>query len=98
MSQPTVAPTIGALLTAIAPSVSLAGDTLTIDDEAALRAGGIRDLAWTATFTDDEATRDAARWIVAEAASQLGCGSGLASTSSTWLVVGVRSAASRCRP
>ena len=70
MSQPTVAPTIGALLTAIEPSVSLAGDALSIDDEAALRASGVRDLAWTATFTDDEATRDAARWIVAEAASQ----------------------------
>ncbi|HEY8198794.1 MAG TPA: class II fructose-bisphosphate aldolase [Candidatus Limnocylindrales bacterium] len=75
MSQPTVAPTIGALLTAIAPSVSVAGDALIIADEAALRGSGVRDLAWTATFTDDEATRDAARWIVAEAASQLGCGS-----------------------
>ncbi|HVQ22644.1 MAG TPA: class II fructose-bisphosphate aldolase, partial [Candidatus Saccharimonadia bacterium] len=75
MSQPTVAPTIGALLTTISPSVSVAGDALSIDDEAALRANGVRDLVWTATFTDDERIRDAARWIVAEAASQLGCGS-----------------------
>jgi hypothetical protein len=75
MSQPNVASTIAALQTAIEPSISLAGGSLVIRDEARLRSDGIRDLVWTATFTEDEPTRDAARWIVAKAASQLGCGS-----------------------
>ena len=74
MSQPTVASTIAALVAAIDQCVSLAGGSLAIRDEARLRRDGIRDLVWTATFTEDEATRVAARWIVAEAASQLGCG------------------------
>jgi fructose-bisphosphate aldolase, class II len=75
MPQPTVASTPTALLTAIEQSVSLAGDALVVRDEARFRGDGIRDLVWTATFTEDEATRDAARWIIAEAASQLGAGS-----------------------
>jgi fructose/tagatose bisphosphate aldolase len=43
-----------------------------IDDVARLRADGIRDLAWTAAFSDDPATIEAAQWIVWEAAQQLG--------------------------
>jgi fructose-bisphosphate aldolase, class II len=73
--QPTVASTPTALLTGIEEIVSLADGGLVIRDEARLRSDGIRDLVWTATFTEDDATRDAARWIIAEAASQLGAGS-----------------------
>jgi fructose/tagatose bisphosphate aldolase len=75
MSQPTVAQTVAELLTAIEPSVGLRDGGLVIHDEAGLRSGAIRDIVWTATFTDDEPTREAARWLVAEAAWQLGCGS-----------------------
>jgi len=46
---------------------------LVIDDEAALRAGGIRDTVWTATFSLDEGAIEAARWIVWEASQELGC-------------------------
>jgi 3-hydroxyacyl-CoA dehydrogenase/enoyl-CoA hydratase/3-hydroxybutyryl-CoA epimerase len=45
---------------------------LVVDDVAALRGQSIRDLAWTAAFTDDEETRDLARWMVWEAAQVLG--------------------------
>jgi fructose/tagatose bisphosphate aldolase len=75
MSQPTVAPTIAALLAATDEAVAVQGDGLTIRDEARLRGDVIRDLVWTATFTDDDAMRDVARWMVARAASLLGCGS-----------------------
>ncbi len=75
MSQPTVAPTIAALLAATDQSIGVDGNGLTIRDETRLRTDAIRDLVWTATFTEDDATRDAARWIVARAASLLGCGS-----------------------
>jgi len=75
MSQPTVASSITDLLSAIAASVRIVDGHLVIADEAQLRGEGIRALVWTATFTEDEATREAARWIVAEAASQLGCSS-----------------------
>src|SRR5688572_28707992 len=44
-----------------------------IDHAAALRAHGIHDVAWTATFGSDESTIDAARWIVWEASQQIGC-------------------------
>jgi hypothetical protein len=41
-------------------------------DEDALRTRGIYDLAWTATFSEDEATVEAARWIVWEASQAVG--------------------------
>ena len=50
----------------------LDGDRLVIDDEAAFRGTGIRDLAWTAAFTTDEATTAAAQWLVWEASQALG--------------------------
>src|SRR5207247_3796488 len=37
-----------------------------------LRADGIRDLAWTAVFSEDPATVEVAQWIVWEAAQELG--------------------------
>jgi len=41
-------------------------------DEAALRAHGAADLAWTATFSEDADAVEAARWIVWEASQVLG--------------------------
>ena len=43
-----------------------------IDDEAAFRDTAIRDLAWTAAFSTDEATTAAAQWLVWEASQELG--------------------------
>jgi fructose/tagatose bisphosphate aldolase len=70
--MPHVASSPADLLTAIRPAAHLDGDLLVIDDEAAFRNEAIRDLAWTAAFTDDEATTLAAQWIVWEASQALG--------------------------
>ncbi|CAN5440482.1 class II fructose-bisphosphate aldolase [soil metagenome] len=43
-----------------------------IDDEAAFRAAGIRDLVWTATFSEDAGAVEAARWMVWETSQVLG--------------------------
>ena len=47
-------------------------DRLVIDDEARFRAEAAADLAWTAAFTTDDPTAEAARWLVWEADQQLG--------------------------
>jgi fructose/tagatose bisphosphate aldolase len=70
--MPTVATSPADLLTAIAGSAHLDGDHLVVDDEGAFRDGAIADLAWTAAFSDDEATTAAAQWLVWEASQALG--------------------------
>jgi fructose/tagatose bisphosphate aldolase len=69
---PTVATSPTGLLDTIRPSAHLDGDRLVIDDEVAFRDRGIRDLAWTATFSTDDATTAAAQWLVWEASQELG--------------------------
>ncbi len=56
----------------IRKSAHVEGERLVIDDETSFRADAIRDLAWTATFSEDEATVEAARWLVWEASQELG--------------------------
>src|SRR5207342_3318653 len=51
--MPTVATSPTHLLTLIAGSAHLEGERVAIDDEAAFRDAGIRDLAWTAAFSTD---------------------------------------------
>jgi fructose/tagatose bisphosphate aldolase len=70
--MPHVATSPADLLARIAPSAHLEGERLVIDEEAAFRAAGIRDLAWTAAFSTDEATTAAAQWLVWEASQALG--------------------------
>jgi fructose/tagatose bisphosphate aldolase len=70
--MPTVATSPTDLLAALSASAHLEGDRLVIDDEAAFRETGIRDLAWTAAFSTDEATTAAAQWLVWEASQELG--------------------------
>ncbi len=70
--MPNVATSPADLLAAIAGSAHLDGERLVIDDEAAFRDAGIRDLAWTAAFSTDEATTAAAQWLVWEASQALG--------------------------
>src|SRR6187401_378419 len=70
--MPHVATSPTELLAAIAGSAHLDGERLVIDDEAAFRDAGIRDLAWTAAFSTDEATTAAAQWLVWEASQALG--------------------------
>src|SRR5688572_22526011 len=70
--MPHVATSPADLLSTIRGSAHLEGDRLVIDDERAFRADAIRDLAWTAAFSTDEATTAAAQWIVWEASQALG--------------------------
>jgi len=72
MAQPTVAPSVPSLLDALTGVVHLEAGSLVVDDELALRGPGVRTLAWTATFSEDPATVDTARWIVWEASQRLG--------------------------
>ena len=72
MPAPRVATSPGELLAFLEGIAHIDGERLVIDDETALRGAGIRDLAWSATFSEDEATVEAARWIVWEASQELG--------------------------
>jgi fructose/tagatose bisphosphate aldolase len=70
--MPIVATSPADLLGTIRPAAHLEGDRLIVDDEPAFRSTGVRDLAWTAAFSDDEATTSAAQWLVWEGSQALG--------------------------
>jgi fructose-bisphosphate aldolase, class II len=70
--MPHVAISPADLLATIAGAAHVEGGRLVVDDEARFRSGTIRDLAWTAAFTEDEPTAEATRWMVWEASQALG--------------------------
>jgi fructose/tagatose bisphosphate aldolase len=70
--MPKVAGSVKDLLTALGGIARIEGDRLVVVDEDGLRTRGIYDLAWTATFSEDEATVEAARWIIWEASQAVG--------------------------
>jgi fructose/tagatose bisphosphate aldolase len=70
--MPHVAASIADLLTQLDDIVRIEGDRLVVADESRLRDTAIHDLAWTAAFSEDEGTVEAARWIVWEASQSLG--------------------------
>ena len=70
--MPTVAASAAELVAGLASIAHLVGDRLVIDDAAAFRERGIRDLAWTAAFAEDEGAVAAARWLVWEASQAVG--------------------------
>ena len=70
--MPVVATSPADLLARLAGSARLEGERLAIHDADAFRDAGIRDLAWTAAFSMDEATIEAAQWLVWEASQVLG--------------------------
>ncbi len=69
--MPHVATSPQDLIDTIRPAAHLDGDRLVMDDEQAFRDGTIRDLAWTAAFSTDEPTTEAAQWLVWEASQEL---------------------------
>jgi fructose/tagatose bisphosphate aldolase len=73
MSAPRVAATPGELLSFLSGVAHVDDDRLVIDDVTAFRASAIRDVVWTATFSQDEDAVEAARWVVWEASQDLGC-------------------------
>ncbi len=70
--MPNVASSVSELLARLDGVIAIDGDRLVVEDEARLRGDGIADLAWTAAFSEDEATVEAARWIVWEASQSVG--------------------------
>jgi fructose/tagatose bisphosphate aldolase len=70
--MPEVLTSVADLLSRLSGIVDWHDGQFVVDDVARLRADGIRDLAWTAAFSDDAATVEAAQWIVWEAAQELG--------------------------
>ena len=70
--MPNVERSVGDLLSRLSGIVHIHDSRLEVADVARLRADGIRDLAWTAAFTDDPPTAEVAQWIVWEAAQALG--------------------------
>src|SRR6476659_7544374 len=70
--MPHVATSPADLMTTIGGAAHLDGGRLVIDDEKAFRDVASRDLAWTAVFAEDDATKAAAQWLVWEASQELG--------------------------
>ena len=70
--MPNVERSVGDLLSRLSGIIHVHDGAIEIADVARLRADGIRDLAWTAAFTEDPATAEAAQWIVWEASQALG--------------------------
>jgi len=70
--MPKVAETVAELIATLDGIAHVEDDRLAILDVAQFRAEGIRDLAWTAAFTQDAPTAEAAQWIVWEASQALG--------------------------
>ncbi len=68
----TVATSVPELIALLGATARLEADRVVVTDEAAFRARTIEDLAWTQTFSGDEATVEAARWIIWEASQALG--------------------------
>ena len=70
--MPHVATSVPDLLAHLAGTARVDGARLVVDDAASFRSGAAADLAWTAAFTADDPTAEAARWIVWEASQALG--------------------------
>ena len=70
--MPHVAASPADLIEMISDAAHLDEDRLVIDDERAFRDGTIHDLAWTAAFSTDASTTEAAQWLVWEASQELG--------------------------
>ena len=68
----TIAASLPELIGLLGGTARIEGARLVITDEAAFRARTIEDLAWTQTFSADEATVEAARWLIWEASQELG--------------------------
>ena len=70
--MPTVATSVSGLLEQLRGAIRIDDDRLVVEDEARLRKEPIRDLAWTAAFSTDQATVETAQWIVWEASLAVG--------------------------
>jgi fructose/tagatose bisphosphate aldolase len=70
--MPHVATSVPDLIGRLGAAAHIDGERLIVDDAAAFRGDVIRDLAWTAAFAEEGPIVDAARWLIHEAAQELG--------------------------
>src|SRR3954453_6084042 len=70
--MPYVASSVGDLVDHLSGIAHVDGGRLVVEDEGRFRSETAADLAWTAAFTADDPTADAARWIVWAASQELG--------------------------
>src|SRR5512146_3050649 len=70
--MPSVAASTADLLARLDGIAHVDAGRLIVDSADRLRGDGIRDLAWTAAFSEDKAAAEVAQWIVWEAAQALG--------------------------
>lgn len=71
MTAPRVAASVGELVSYLEGICRVEGERVVIDDVEAFRSTAIKDIAWSATFSESEEVVEAARWIVWEASQEL---------------------------
>ena len=72
MTAPRVAASVGELVSYLDGICHLEGERVVIDDVEAFSRTAIKDIAWSATFSDSDEVVEAARWLVWEASQELG--------------------------
>ena len=70
--MPHVAASVPELRAQLSAAAHVEAGGLVVDDAERFRGEPIRDLAWTAAFSEDDMTVEAARWLVWEASQALG--------------------------
>ena len=71
MTAPRVAASVGELVSYLEGICHIEGERVVIDDVEAFRSTAIKDIAWSATFSESEEVVEAARWMVWEASQEL---------------------------
>ena len=71
MTAPRVAASVGELVSYLDGICHVEGERVVIDDVEAFRSTAIKDIAWSATFSESEDVIEAARWLVWEASQEL---------------------------
>jgi len=70
--MPYAAASVADLVAHLSGIAHIDGEALVVDDAARFRSEAAADLAWTAAFATDDATAEAARWLIWEGAQALG--------------------------
>ncbi len=70
--MPHVAASVPDLVARLDGIARIDGDRVAVEDETRLRGEGIRDLAWTAAFSDQPEVIEAAQWLIWEVSQALG--------------------------
>ena len=71
MTTPRIAASVGELVSYLEGICHIEGELIVIDDVEAFRDTAIKDIVWSATFSQSEEVIEAARWMVWEASQEL---------------------------